>query len=142
MTSPACQALSGGHEYGGFGGVKPQENVESVDANLRKFAHGLRLDNPNIEYVQVVVYNQQRAAPTVAEVRAWAEHFHLADRPNVHVLVGTPAMISAETFDMIPGLHLVDRHFILRSEHFGRGGGSDLYRELLPLAAHLVAQAD
>ncbi len=141
MSCPACQAFAGGHEVGSFAGVAPQEGIASMEANLQRFAHGLRLDNPNLAYVQVVIYNPQLEAPTVAEVRAWADHFHLTNKPNVHVLVGTKAMLSDASFNLIPGLHLVDRRFVLRSAHSGRGG-SDLYLELLPLAASLVARAN
>jgi len=141
MSCPACQAFAGGHAVGTFGGVTPQDGIESMEANLQRFAHGLRLDNPNFAYVQVVIYNARLEAPTVAEVRAWADHFHLTDKPNVHVLVGTKAMISDASFNLIPGLHLVDRSFVLRSAHSGRGG-SDLYLELLPLTASLVARAN
>jgi hypothetical protein len=141
MSCPACQAFAGGHEMGTFEGVAPQDGIESMEANLQRFAHGLRLDNPNLAYVQVVIYNAKLEAPTVAEVRGWADHFHLTDKPNVHVLVGTKAMISDASFNLIPGLHLVDRSFVLRSAHSGRGG-SDLYLELLPLTASLVARAN
>lgn len=141
MSCPACQAFAGGHAVGTFEGVAPQDGIESMEANLQRFAHGLRLDNPNIAYVQVVIYNTKLEAPTVAEVRAWADHFHLTDKPNVHVLVGTKDMISDASFNLIPGLHLVDRSFTLRSLHSGRGG-SDLYLELLPLTGSLVAHSN
>ena len=78
-------------------------------------------------------------APTVQEVKAWADHFNFTHRQNVYVLVGTKEMTSQASFDMIPGVHLIDQSFVLRSEHFGHGGGSDLYRELLPMAATLVS---
>jgi len=142
MSCPACQAHSGGDTLGGFLGIEPQPGIVSLDETLDRFAGGLKLDNPAVAYVQVVIYNLDLKAPTVTEVKAWADHFKLTDRPNVYVLVGTPAMLTQESFDMIPGLHLVDRDFVLRSEHFGHGGGSDLYRGLLPMTAKLVNPPD
>jgi hypothetical protein len=142
MSCTACQALSGGHTCGGFLGVSPQPGISSLDENLARFGGGLTLDNPNIAYVQVVIFNLDLKTPSVTEVRAWADHFKLTGRPNVYVLVGTPAMLTQASFDMIPGVHLVDRGFVLRSEHFGHGGGSDLYRELLPMTATLVAASN
>jgi hypothetical protein len=142
MSCTACQALSGGHACGGFLGVEPQPGISSLDENLARFGGGLTLDNPNIAYVQVVIFNLDLKAPSVTEVKAWADHFKLTGRPNVYVLVGTPAMLTQASFDMIPGVHLVDRGFVLRSEHFGHGGGSDLYRELLPMTATLVAASN
>jgi hypothetical protein len=139
MSCPASQSHSGGDTLGGFLGIEPQAGIVSLDENLARFGGGLKLDNPAVAYVQVVIYNLDLKAPTVTEVKAWADHFKLTDRANVYVLVGTPAMLNQASFDMIPGLHLVDRDFVLRSEHFGHGGGSDLYRELLPMTAKLAA---
>jgi hypothetical protein len=142
MSCTACQALSGGQACGGFLGVSPQPGISSLDENLARFGGGLTLDNPNIAYVQVVIFNLDLKTPSVTEVKAWADHFKLTGRPNVYVLVGTAKMLTQASFDMIPGVHLVDRGFVLRSEHFGHGGGSDLYRELLPMAATLVAASN
>lgn len=139
MSCAASQAHSGGDKLGGFLGIEPQPGIASLGDNLSRFAGGLKLDDPSLAYVQVVIYNLDLKAPTVSEVKAWADHFRLSDMPNVHVLVGTPAMLTQASFDMIPGLHLIDQHFVLRSEHFGHGGGSDLYRDLLPMTAKLVA---
>jgi hypothetical protein len=134
MTCVACQALSGGHKSGGYLGIAPQPGIDSLEEDLSKYGNGLKYDTPGIAYVQIVIYNMNMEPPTVEEVKAWADHFGLTNRPNVYVLVGTKEMISQASFDMIPGVHLIDRDFVLRSEHFGHGGGSDLYRELLPMA--------
>jgi hypothetical protein len=142
MSCTGCQALSGGHICGGFLGIVPQPGIASLQENLARFGGGLSLGNPNLAYVQVVVFNLDLKAPSVAEVKAWADHFKLSNRPNVYVLVGTREMLTQATFDMIPGVHLVDKGFVLRSEHFGHGGGSDLYRDLLPMAASLVAASN
>jgi hypothetical protein len=142
MSCPASQSHSGGDTLGGFLGIEPQAGIVSLDENLARFGGGLKLDNPAVAYVQVVIYNLDLKAPTVTEVKAWADHFKLTDRSNVYVLVGTPAMLTQASFDMIPGLHLIDKGFVLRSEHFGHGGGSDLYRDLLPMTAKLVAPTE
>lgn len=142
MSCVACQAFSGGRKCGGFLGVSPQPGLASLEEYLAQFGSGLRFDNPGIAYVQVVIYDINLQPPSVAAVKAWADHFGLSNKRNVYVLVGTREMISPESFNMIPGVHLVDRSFILRSEHFGHGGGSDLYGELLPMAANLVATAN
>jgi hypothetical protein len=138
MSSPASIAHSGGHAVGGFLGIEPQPGIQSLEENLAQFGGGLKLDNPAIAYVQVVIYNLDLKSPTVTEVKAWADHFKLTDRPNVYVLVGSPAMLTQASFDMIPGVQLIDRSFVLRSEHSGHGG-SDLYHDLLPMTATLLA---
>jgi hypothetical protein len=142
MTCVACQALSGGHKCGGYLGIAPQPGIESLEEDLARFGNGLRFDTPGLAYVQVVIFNMNLQAPTVEEVKAWADHFNFTNRPNVYVLVGTKEMISQASFDMIPGVHLIDRDFVLRSEHFGHGGGSDLYRELLPMAGSYFSAAN
>jgi hypothetical protein len=142
MSCVACQALSGGHTCGGYLGITPQPGIDSLEDVLARFGSGLRFDNPNIAYVQVVIFNLDLKAPSVAEVRAWADHFNLSGRPNVHVLAGSPQMLTQASFNMIPGVHLVDRSFVLRSEHFGHGGGSDLYGELIPMASTLVSASN
>jgi hypothetical protein len=142
ISCMACQAFSGGDTRGGFLGVTPQPGIHSLEEYLARFGGGVKFDNPAIAYVQVVIYNMNLEAPSVSEVKAWADHFGLTGRPNVHVLVGTKEMISQASFDMIPGLHLIGKDFILRSEHFGHGGGSDLYSELLPMTASLVGASN
>jgi hypothetical protein len=142
MTCVACQALSGGHKRGGYLGIAPQSGIDSLEDDLARFGNGLKFETPGIAYVQIVIFNMNMQAPSVEEVKAWADHFNLSNRPNVYVLVGTKEMTSEASFDMIPGVHLIDRDFVLRSEHFGHGGGSDLYRELLPLAGSYFSAAN
>jgi hypothetical protein len=142
MTCVACQAMSGGHKCGGYLGIAPQPGIDSLEEDLARFGNGLTYETAGIAYVQIVIFNMNLQAPTVEEVKAWADHFNLSHRPNVYVLVGTKEMTSQASFDMIPGVHLIDRDFVLRSEHFGHGGGSDLYRELLPMAGSYFSAAN
>jgi|GEM_PF-2255445 len=139
MTCEACQALSGGKACGGYQGITPQHGLDSFESYVSQYANRLTLDDPNVAYVQVVIYDMNMKAPSVAAVKSWADHFRLSNRANVHVLAGTPEMIGAASFAMIPGIHLIDRDFTLRSQFFGHGGGSDLFRDLLPMAARLAA---
>ncbi|HMD60418.1 MAG TPA: hypothetical protein VKG78_03255, partial [Opitutaceae bacterium] len=138
MTCVGCQALSGGQVCGGYQGITPQPGLDSFESYLSRFANGLTLDDPSVAYVQVVIYDMNLKAPTVEAVKSWADHFRLSNRANIHVLAGTPEMIGPASFAMIPGIHLIGRDFVLRSEFFGHGGGSDLYRDLLPMAGRLA----
>jgi hypothetical protein len=139
MTCEGCQALSGGRACGGYQGITPQHGLDSLESYLSQFGNRLTLNDPNVAYVQVVIYDMNMKAPSVAAVKSWADHFRLSNRANVHVLAGTPEMIGPASFAMIPGIHLIDRDFVLRSEFFGHGGGSDLFRDLLPMAGRLAA---
>jgi hypothetical protein len=56
------------------------------------------------------------------------------------VLAGAPQLIGIASFDMIPGVFLIDRDFVLRAQSLGPMGlGSDLFKELLPMAGRLAA---
>ena len=54
MTCPACQAFVGGHEYGGFGRVKPQKNLESIETYLTRYAEETSIADPNLTYIQLI----------------------------------------------------------------------------------------
>jgi hypothetical protein len=142
MTCIGCQAFSGSRLYGGFRGIAPQPDGGSLESSLPLCANGLTLDDPNGVFVQVVLYDMSMKAPGTADLRAWADHFKLSNSAHIRVLAGTPEMIGPETYAMIPGVHLIDKDFVLRSEFFGNGGGSDLYRELLPMAGRLAAETN
>ena len=57
------------------------------------------------------------------------------------MLAGLPTMISQASYEMIPGLQLVDRDFILRVDATGRSQQQhDLYRDLLPRVGAMLSQ--
>jgi hypothetical protein len=139
MTCTGCQAFSGGNLYGGFRGITAQPGIDSLEKYLALSANGLTFDDPNVAYVQVIIYDMTMNAPSTADLKQWADHFKLSNRPHVHVLAGTPEMIGPESFAMIPGIQLIDKNFVLRSVHLGHGGGTDLCGELLPMAGRLAS---
>ena len=80
--------------------------------------------------------------PTPRDAQAWAKHFGLERSRNEIVLTGLPSMICNESFAMIPGMHLIDRDFVLRLDSTGRANQRhDLYRELLPRVRSLLDRA-
>jgi hypothetical protein len=51
-------------------------------------------------------------------------------------------MVGPASFALIPGVFLIDKDFILRSENVGdQGAGADLYADLLPMAGKLAGKA-
>jgi len=133
MTCPGCQAFAGAGKngIGGFNGVVPQIGMSSIDELLSQ--QGLSPHDPRIVVVQIIFYNASMQAPSLQDAKLWAKHFHLENKPNRLVLVGTKSFISKATYDMIPGFQLVDKSFVLRCDSTGHGPKHDLYTDLLPM---------
>ena len=141
MPCKACQAFAGGHEIGGFGGVRPQPGLKSLEQCFDDFAGGASLSDDRLIFIQVLCYGPSaRRPPTLAEARQWAEHFRLSSSPNQVVLVAPRDLLSSETKRMIPGFQLVDHDFVLRCDA-GNPPRQDLYRELLPMVPQLLRAA-
>ncbi len=132
MTCQACQAFSGGHDFGPFREVQPQSNLVSIEKSFPKYAEGGSLANPQIVFVQLILFNMDMDAPSLQEIREWAKHFKLAHKPNTYVLAGTPEMACRDSYDMIPGFLMIDKDFILRADATGPDPKHNLWRELLP----------
>jgi hypothetical protein len=77
--------------------------------------------------------------PGVADARAWAEHFGLADRPNARVLLGDDRYKAHQaTYDMVPGFYLVDRDGTLLLDATGHHPADSLYADVAPRVAALL----
>lgn len=132
MTCQACQAFSGGHEYGPFREIEPQSNLDSIEKSFPQYTQGGSLANPQIVFVQLILFNMDMDAPSPEEIREWAKHFKLTHKPNTYVLAGTTAMVHQDSYDMIPGFLLIDKDFILRADASGPNPKHNLWREVLP----------
>lgn len=137
MSCPACIAFSGGQQYGPFQGAHPQANLDSIEEYLRQFGR-IEMDDPQLVFVQLLLFNSQMQAPTADEVTAWVKHFKLRRSENLFVLGGTPSLASAESRSVVPGFQLIDKNFILRVDSTGEQPADDLYRELLPRIRQLI----
>ena len=127
-----CQAFAGGNKRGGFGGVSVQKGLDSIHEYARRYG-GIDLDrDKNVAFVQLLLYGRSMSNPTQDEVSGWARHFGMARGKNHIVLRGERSMINRQTYNMIPGFHLIDRDFVLRVDSSGHQPTHDLYRELLP----------
>ncbi|MEO1615244.1 MAG: hypothetical protein AAFV88_05305 [Planctomycetota bacterium] len=134
-----CQAFAGGMEKGPFGGFQTQPGLESIDVYAKRFA-GVELGTEDIVFVQVLLYGESNSAPTQREVAGWAAHFEMNRAENRIVLRGDASMLSRETYDMIPGFHVIDRDFVLRADSCGHQPLENLYTELLPKLGELARQ--
>jgi hypothetical protein len=141
MTCSACQAFSGGNrpDIGAFPGGSPQADLVDIDVGVDRYAGGISLQDPNVVFVQLMLYNSSNQAPSAAEVRKWRDHFKLRQRyPQMVFLVADPRMIGQASYDMIPGFHLIDRDFRFVSDASGHHPRNDLWRDLLPELGRLL----
>jgi hypothetical protein len=138
MNCPACNAFAGaGSGRPGFGGTRPQPDLQPLDRLLPAYAGGTTVDHPDLIVVHLLLYNMRMRAPSSQEARAWAAHFGI-DRPNHLVLHGDERFIGQASYDLIPGFQLVDREMVLRADSTGHHPRHDLYTFLLPMLGRLL----
>jgi hypothetical protein len=141
MTCPACQAFSGGNlpGIGGFAGGTPQTDLLDVEQAVERYAGGASLRDPNVVFVQLMLYDLANQAPSAEDVRKWRDHFQLRRRhPGIVFLLADPRMLGPASYDMIPGFHLIDTDFRFVSDSSGHRPRNDLWRELLPAFGRLA----
>lgn len=140
LSCEACNAFSGGGIYGGFDGAKSQANLDSIETYLPQYSGGVEMNNSNLVFVQLLLYNKRMEAPSLEEVKAWADHFHFTTAHRQYVLGGTPALVNSASYAMIPGFQLVDKDFILRADSTGHSPKDDLFQTLLPMLPQLLRE--
>jgi len=140
MTCPACQAFSGAHLFGSFGGIVPQQGLPSVGELFPRYANELSLSDNRIVLVQILLYGMSMDAPSPEDAKRWAEHFKMDRSKNRVVLAGTKDLLVQASYDMIPGFQLVDRNFILRADSTGHRPRHNLFHELLPMIPQLLQE--
>ena len=136
MSCPACQAFAGGDTRGGINGVLPQSGLPSIDNLLQK--QGISPNDPRLVRVQLILYGPTLKAPTLAEARAWANHFGFGQGANQLVLIADQRYQNDASYNMIPGFQLIDKNFVLRSDSSGHQPKNDLYGQLLPMIRQLL----
>jgi hypothetical protein len=140
----ACQAFSGGRDVGAFRGGSVQANLQSIEVYAErygKFDLDDNLDDDRIVFVQLLLFDEKIYAPTAADAAAWAKHFGMNRSKNQIVLAGAKEMATRQSYDMIPGFHLVDRDFKLDRDSAGHKPKHNLYKDLLPRMRELVEAA-
>lgn len=140
MNCAACQAFSGGHDYGSFENNPVQQYISSFHKLFPIYVKGLKLPHPDVVVVQLLLYDMKLDAPKPEDAAAWAKHFRLSKGQNYFVAVSPYDMRSPESFKMIPGFQLIGRDFILRADSAGHTPKHDLYRQLIPFIPKLIAQ--
>ncbi len=136
MSCPACQAFVGGEKKGGINGVTPQGGTSSLESYLA--AAGVSPSDTRVVHVQLLLYGPNMGVPTVAEAQAWAKHFDFGRRSNEVLLVGDQRYINQHSYDMIPGMQLIDKNFVLVCDATGHNPRSSLFSELIPSVSKLL----
>jgi len=119
---------------GGLGGEPGQNGLESIESYVERYAPGASLNDPDLVFIHMLLYNHKLRAPTEEDARRWAEHFGVS-RPDHLVLYGDERFINPASYKMIPGFQLIDRDFILRSDSTGHTPTHNLWKDLLPMLA-------
>jgi hypothetical protein len=127
----ACQSYCGGKQLGTFREAKLQQNLDSIGIYARRYGK-FELKSKDVVLVHVLLFNESMQAPTAEDAAAWAKHFRMDRAKNQIVLAGHPAMATKQSFNMIPGFHLIHRNFKLDRDASGSSPRHNLYTDLLP----------
>lgn len=140
MSCAGCQGFSGGNKFGAFGGFAVQEGLKSIEEYYEQYTTGHKLHDPEINFVQIIIYNLHLEAPAPAELSAWRTHFHFDEHQNTSIISGGAPLASGTSFAMIPGFLLLDKDLTVRFDSTGHNPRHDLFWELLPGMKRLLAR--
>lgn len=132
MSCAGCQAFSGGNSYGGYGGFPAQAGLKSIDQYVLEYSGGVCLESGEVNFIQIIIYNQKLEPATPSDIAEWRDHFKLHRAPNWYVLTGGRPLANQDSFKMIPGFLLLDKDLVVRYDATGHHPRHNLYTELLP----------
>ena len=144
MTCPACNAFAGGAKKGGIKGMSVQGGTESIADYFPQYAGGVSLHDDRIVFVSLLLFNLQMKGPTQEDAALWSDHFGLGEHKNTYVLAGGQELLARNvyraSYDLIPGLQLVDKNFILRSDAAGHNPRDSMWETLMPMVPKLLEE--
>jgi len=144
MTCPACNAFAGGAKKGGVKGMAVQGGTQSLAEYFPQYAKGVSLHDDRIVFVHLLLFNLEMKGPTQADAALWSEHFGLGAHKNTYVLAGGPEFLASDvyraSYDLVPGLQLVDKNFILRSDATGHNPRDSMWQTLMPMVPALLEE--
>ncbi len=140
FSCPATQAFSGAHKYGSFENIEPQYGLPSIPVVFANSGDKTYIQNLDIEYIQLLVFNTNMTLPTVAEAKSWYEHFHFDKIPNHHVYIAPKEFAVNEMQPRIPGFYLIDKNFKLRLQIVRPEDHALILTKLMPSLAALIRE--
>jgi hypothetical protein len=139
MTCPGCQGLSGAGKMGAFGGGSGYGG-DSLKELFPRYTEGLSLPGPDIIFVQILLYDMKMGPPQPKDAAEWAAHFKFNRADNEIVAVIPYDVRGKASYNLIPGLQLIDRQFILRSDATGDYPKENMYTSTLPLVPKVIQE--
>ncbi len=141
MNCPACQAFSGANtKVGPYQNNAVQKGVKSFEEICPIYAKGIKLSDPRITYIQILLYDLKMGAPTPEDARKWAKHFGFEKGKKQYVSVPTKDLRGDASYNLIPGFQLVDKNLILRSDSTGHHPRHSLWNKLLPMISEVMEE--
>ena len=138
MTCAGCQAFAGGNKYGGFDGFPAQQGLDSIEQYYREYTSGHELFSDEINFVQLIIYNQRLDAARPIDLAPWRKHFKLDQAKNTQVLTGGEVLANKASFGMIPGFILLDNNLRVRFDATGHTPKHSLFTDLLPALNNIL----
>jgi hypothetical protein len=138
MTCPACSAFAGANDpaVGHFRKVEPQPGLDSLAKLMTRYAH-LPLGTPNLAHVVVMACSMKMGVCSNEDAMAWADHFKILPYNGDYVFSAVRAQ-QPPAVAMVPGFHLIDKSFILRSDAAGDNPKESLENRTLPMIRRLL----
>lgn len=144
MSCPMCQQFAGAGKHGGYGGVRATPGMASLEEWIPEHAGGLSRDDPRFVFVQLLLFDMKLKPTEAAHAKAWAEHFGMDRSRDRVVLAAGPAFLQPAhykaSYDLVPGLQLIDKSFVLRWDGTGHRPTHSWWRDVLPNLPRLIEE--
>lgn len=114
MSDSRSQALAGSLEKGSFNGVQPNLGFQSIERYLQSCR--IATDDARLVRVHLLVFGPTGLPPTLAEARAWSEHFDFGQRTNEVILLADDRYANQLSRNFVPGIQLIDKSYVFQCE--------------------------
>ena len=142
MNCPVSQAWTGANEKDkkAYGLCFPSRRIKTFTDTMKEFT-GIDPLNSGINFVQIIYYDMEGKNPTLEDAKAWADHFDLRTAENEYVLIANEKMAGRKSNLLIPGFHLIDRAFVLRSDCAGPLSKRNLYNHFFTQLSSMIPES-
>lgn len=130
MHSVAFENVS---QYGSFRNIPSAQNKKSIEQIIKKFTPTVKLPHVDLIFVHLLLFNEANTEASIQDAKQWAEHFKLRTHENHVVAVLAEKIPDYAAKQIIPGVQLIDKNFILRADSTGATPQQNLERILIPM---------
>lgn len=128
------------HKYGSFRSIPSAQNILPLTQQIKRFTPQIKLPDINLIFVHLLLFNEIDKEATIKDAQEWAEHFKLRTNENHVVAVLAHNLPNHAAKQIIPGVQLIDKTFILRADSTGASPQQDLERTLIPMIPLALGQ--